>query len=101
MRKFLPIVLIATTTIVAFADEPSVTQKSARNVDTATPSENSVCPDSGDKVGSIGKPVYVIYQGKKIGLCCRECLKDFQKDPAKYSALAEKNSFDHTGTSMH
>jgi YHS domain-containing protein len=51
---------------------------------------NKVCPVSGDKVGSMGKPVYVEYQGKKIALCCKDCVADFKKDPAKYAALAEK-----------
>jgi YHS domain-containing protein len=47
---------------------------------------------SGDKVGGeMGKPVYAEYKGKKYALCCKDCVKDFKKDPEKFVALAEKN----------
>lgn len=28
--------------------------------------------------------VFVIYEGKKVGFCCKDCIEPFQKDPAKY-----------------
>ena len=30
------------------------------------------------------KPVVFVYQGQEIKLCCKDCRKDFDKDPAKY-----------------
>ena len=30
------------------------------------------------------KPVVFVYQGQEIKLCCQDCRKDFDKDPAKY-----------------
>ena len=29
-------------------------------------------------------PVVFVYQGQEIKLCCKDCRKDFDKDPAKY-----------------
>jgi len=81
--------LAATSTL--FAD-PTSDQKQGHSEKTRIEAANTVCPVSGDQVGGeMGKPVYVEYQGKKIGLCCKDCVKDFKKDPAKYAALAEKN----------
>ena len=58
---------------------------------------NTTCPVSGDEVGSVGKPVYVEYNGKKIAFCCKDCVKKFRKNPDKYSKLAEKNESAHEG----
>lgn len=30
------------------------------------------------------KPVVFAYQGQEIKLCCKDCRKDFDQDPAKY-----------------
>lgn len=58
---------------------------------------NKICPVSGDKVpapgekGTMGdKPVKVEYKGKIYNLCCPMCVKDFKKNPEKYSAVAQK-----------
>ena len=48
---------------------------------------NKFCPVSGDKVS--GKH-FVEYQGKKYGLCCPMCEKDFKRDPKKYIAKMAK-----------
>ena len=47
---------------------------------------NTVCPVSGGKVS--GKH-FVEYQGKRYGLCCAHCEKEFKKDPEKYIATLE------------
>jgi len=46
----------------------------------------STCPVSGEKVGEMGPPVTIDYQGKKVSFCCDSCAAKFQKDPAKYQA---------------
>jgi YHS domain-containing protein len=74
--------------------------KTATTSTTTTVATNTVCPVSGDKVGSMGKPYIVEYKGQKIALCCKDCTKDFKKHPAKYAALAAKNTSDKSGTSM-
>ena len=42
------------------------------------------CIVSGDKLGEMGDPFVYAYKGRQIKFCCKGCLKDFNKDPAKY-----------------
>lgn len=53
---------------------------------------NKLCPVSGNPVddGSMGEAVKYVYNGKIYNLCCSMCVKDFKKNPEKYSAVAEK-----------
>ena len=46
----------------------------------------TTCPVSGEKVGEMGPPVSIDYQGKKVAFCCDTCIAKFQKEPAKYIA---------------
>lgn len=52
----------------------------------AKPDLLTTCPVSGDKLGEMGKPYVLVYQGQEIKLCCSGCKKDFDKNPAKYVA---------------
>jgi YHS domain-containing protein len=38
----------------------------------------------------MGEAVKYEYNGKIYNLCCPMCVKDFKKNPEKYSAIAEK-----------
>jgi YHS domain-containing protein len=42
------------------------------------------CVVSGEKLGEMGKPYTFKHEGREVQLCCKDCLKDFKKDPAKY-----------------
>jgi len=54
-----------------------------------TPYTLDKCVVSGEKLGSMGKP-YVFTNGlQEVKLCCKGCLKDFQKDAAKYTKKIE------------
>lgn len=46
----------------------------------------ATCPVSGEKLGEMGPPVTIDYQGRKISFCCDSCIGKFKKDPAKYLA---------------
>ena len=81
--------------IAAFAADPSTHQPASAAVAKDNKPINTICPVSGDELGSIGKPVYAEYHGKKIGFCCKDCAKKFQKNPDKYGTLAEKNQSAH------
>lgn len=48
------------------------------------PDMQTTCPVSGDKPGKMGKPYVFVYKGQEVKLCCPNCKKDFDKDPAKY-----------------
>ena len=58
---------------------------------------NKICPVSKDKIpvpgekGTMGdEPVKYEYNGKIYNLCCKMCIKDFKKNPEKYSKIAEE-----------
>jgi YHS domain-containing protein len=42
------------------------------------------CVVSGEKLGEMGKPYVFKHEGREVQLCCKDCLKDFKKEPAKY-----------------
>ena len=56
----------------------------------------NMCVVSGDKLGAdMGKPIDYIYrqEGKTdrlITFCCKDCVKDFNKEPAKYLKLLDE-----------
>jgi YHS domain-containing protein len=86
--RFVFAAFCATATLAA--DPAPQTPAAATRAD-AGQAINTVCPVSGDTVGSVGKPVYAEYHGKKIAFCCKDCAKKFYKNPDKYGPLAEKN----------
>jgi TRASH domain-containing protein len=48
------------------------------------------CIISGDKLGEMGKPFVFTNDNREIKLCCKSCLKDFKKEPAKYVKKIEE-----------
>ncbi len=62
--------------------------KPAKNV---KPYPLKTCIVSGEKLdGDMGKPFVFVKDGQEFKLCCKSCLKDFNKEPAKYvKKLAE------------
>ena len=48
------------------------------------PYKLKTCIVSGDKLGEMGEPFAYEYEGREIKFCCKGCVKDFKKDPAKY-----------------
>ncbi|MBP9854801.1 MAG: TRASH domain-containing protein [Candidatus Omnitrophica bacterium] len=51
---------------------------------------NKICPVGGEKVGEMGEAIKHEYNGKIYNLCCPMCIKDFKKDPEKYSKIADE-----------
>jgi YHS domain-containing protein len=48
------------------------------------------CPVSGDTLGGHGKAVKVTApDGTDVYLCCKQCVADFNKDPAKYAKMVK------------
>jgi YHS domain-containing protein len=60
----------------------------ARAEDTKpTPDKLTTCPVSGDKLGGdMGGPFVFTYKDQEVKLCCKNCKKDFDKNPDKYMA---------------
>lgn len=48
------------------------------------------CVVSDEELGSMGKPVVFVHEGQEIKLCCKNCRKDFDKDPAKFLEKLKK-----------
>ena len=70
----------------AFAQQtPSASQRAVQPVEVG----NKYCPVSGNKVGEMGPPVKIEYNGKVYNLCCPGCVSSFKNDPKKYSKIAE------------
>lgn len=54
---------------------------------------NKICPVGGEEVGSGGMtPYQVTHKGKVYNLCCVSCLEEFNKDPDKYTKIAEEEA---------
>lgn len=45
-----------------------------------------VCIVSGNKLGSMGRPITKVYNGQEVKFCCEPCTEDFAANPAKYMA---------------
>lgn len=72
--------LVALATVTATAEDTKTPPK---------PDKLKTCPVSGDKLGEMGKPYVFTYKGHEVKLCCPDCKKDFEKDPAKYMKKIE------------
>ena len=44
----------------------------------------TTCVVSDEKLGEMGEPVVHAYRGREIKFCCEGCMKDFNKEPAKF-----------------
>lgn len=72
--------LLALTALTATAEDKK---------DAPKPDKMTTCPVSGDKLGEMGKSYTFEYQGHEVKLCCKDCKKDFDKDPVKYMKKIE------------
>ncbi|MEI8293682.1 MAG: hypothetical protein WCG66_06775 [bacterium] len=63
-----------------------VSQAVASNPGNAKPYPLKTCVVSGDELSEISKPLTFIYEGQEVKLCCRDCKRSFDKNPAKYLA---------------
>ncbi|MFN7139933.1 MAG: hypothetical protein ACK4UN_11405 [Limisphaerales bacterium] len=42
------------------------------------------CVVADEKLGSMGEPYVFVHNGQELKLCCKGCLRSFNKEPAKY-----------------
>ena len=72
--------LLATSFVGLSADSKSDTKN-----EKAKPYPLKTCVVSDEKLGGdMGDPYVFTHEGREIKLCCKSCLKDFNKDTAKY-----------------
>ena len=67
----------------AAADENSGL-KELDEADRKAAEKQKVCPVSGEKLGSMGKPYKVTVKGRTFFLCCDGCLSELNAHPDKY-----------------
>lgn len=49
-----------------------------------------VCIVSGEKLGEMGDPYVYKYKDRELKFCCKDCVKDFNKNPTKYIKKLEQ-----------
>lgn len=83
-KTILASLLLGTTSLV-LADDAKPAQK-------PKPYTLKTCIVSGEDIGKDAdmKPHVFTYQGQEVKLCCKGCLKDFNKEPAKYLKKIEE-----------
>lgn len=98
----LALVLAASLEKSVMADEEQHTQATEAVSSAVTSAESiaayplTTCVVSGDKLedGDMGPPINFVYkqEGKPdrlVRFCCKGCIKDFKKDPAKYLKMID------------
>jgi Cu(I)/Ag(I) efflux system membrane fusion protein len=57
---------------------------------TLTPEEQQVCPVTKAKLGSMGNPIAVEVEGRKVWVCCEGCPPKLKADLSRYLARLER-----------
>ena len=85
------ILLIAAPSLVRADETHNHNAKSTENAadKKAKPYPLDKCIVTDEKLGEHGKPYVFTHEGQEIKLCCKGCLKDFKKEPAKYMKKIE------------
>lgn len=68
--------------VLAAKDQPATRATTHPSTQPTAKAINKFCPVDSDN--EVDPKVTIVYQGKVIGFCCRDCIKDFQKDPQQY-----------------
>ena len=75
--------LIGGAAIVSAADKPKTPTTKPAATQAAAKPVNKTCPVEG-KDHEVDPKVTVVYKGKTIGFCCKDCVEEFEKDPDKF-----------------
>ena len=85
-----PVLVKAQESKAAASLPSSATTTTAAAADKAVEVGHKFCPVSREKVGAgMGKVVKKEYKGKIYNLCCNMCIKDFDKNPEKYTKIVD------------
>ena len=87
MNRFKP--LIVGVLLAAFCAAP-LAGLAADKKPKLKPYTLKICIVTGEKLGEMGDPFVYEYEGREIKFCCKGCVKDFKKDPAKYIKKIEE-----------
>ena len=77
--------ILFNTALLAFALAVGAPLSAADTTPKPFPASLKKCVVSDEKLGGeMGKPYVFVHDGQEVKLCCKSCLKDFNKEPAKY-----------------
>lgn len=102
--------LVSLFTAIAFAGEANVkardsviTQPTHEQLSEAKALNNTICPVTKAKIGSLGPAILVVYRGQVVSLCCPSCVANFAKSPDEYMILVndELKKKNASSTSNH
>ena len=90
MKTIITISILALGLTACGKTESEASKSESKN---ANPYPLTTCVVSGEKLGDMGDPVVIQYEGREVRFCCKHCIPKFKKDPAKYlSKLDAKSS---------
>jgi YHS domain-containing protein len=69
---------LSSTALAADTTPPAKTSEKVK------PYPLKTCVVTDEKLGDMGEPYVIKHQGREIKFCCKGCVKDFNKEPAKY-----------------
>lgn len=90
--KIKSVLLIAVLAIIPMAS----TQLHAKGADVAAKSTKlkpyplKKCVVSDEELGEMGDYIRFAYKGQEMKVCCKPCIKKFQKNPRKYLKILRK-----------
>ena len=86
-------------TVTIHSQDPSAIDPSANlQPISLTAKAQGICPVTGEELGSMGDPIAVQVQGRKVWICCEGCEYAIQKDTAKYMAKLRSRASGQTLT---
>jgi YHS domain-containing protein len=89
MKTILNLMALVALALPAMAqDHDHNTHNTAEKV-AAAPSAQTTCPISGEKLED--KELFIDYEGQRVYLCCKKCVKKFNAFPDKWIATLAKN----------
>lgn len=89
MKTILTVAIAIPLALVSCSDKKPDSAGGSPDSSTSTATDAyplTTCVVSGEELGTMGKPVEIVYQGTTVKFCCKSCIPDFDKEPAKYLA---------------
>ena len=83
-------IITAVTLAAAYMAMPLVGLADDKETEKVKPYPLKKCPISDEDLGAMGKTDVFTHEGREIKMCCKSCLKDFNKEPAKYIKKLEE-----------
>jgi len=82
--------LVAAVLLFSFCAAPVAGFAADKQTAKPKPYPLKTCVVTDEKLGGMGDAYVFVYEGREIKLCCKGCLKDFKKEPAKYIKKIEE-----------